>query len=191
MVNSGDMVDTALHSQLKEDRSRSRYDTRKNPEKVISDFNSCYAEPAVYVKDGVTPKIIRIIFEDPSDCPWTIEIQTEGFRSVTLGEVWTALYKGLNEKITPSEWSLYTYRLPFSLSVERQRAWRIASSERRRELNVRDKSILRVDWLKCSRGVYFVGLRRDDNLAKKLLLPGMAPCEYTYVAKFSTLAIDK
>lgn len=186
MSRPSEYLSPGLHHLLQEDRSRPRYDVRKHPEQAVPEFDTFCSEPALLADIGPTPRMIRIIFEDPGDMPWTIDIRAKGKRYITLEEVLIGIYDALHERVSPSEFALFRMRIPHSLFESRERQWKLMIKERRRTSAHDDHTLLRVDWLRCYRGPYFVSLRKNDSLAQQLLLPGMGKCEHTYVARFSS-----
>ncbi|KAH7108029.1 hypothetical protein BKA62DRAFT_4299 [Auriculariales sp. MPI-PUGE-AT-0066] len=87
-------------------------------------------EPAT----GSRATFLRIVFED---CPWTINVCGVRGRPVTPADIFKALYQGLAQPMTNTEWSL--------ADDTRRRAIHKANLKRRSAKVVGD--VRRVDWL--------------------------------------------
>ena len=164
--------------------SRPRYDIRKCPGEALPDFNHHYNEPVIKVEGMEDPRRIRIIFEDPSDVPWTIEVRATGRSYISLGDLWNEIFNSLQKPVERSEWALTMLSLPSTLRGHKKRSLNSLMKNRCQALQA--GRLLRVDWLHSSFGTYFVGLKKADNTADSMLLPGEQKCEYTFVAKFSS-----
>jgi hypothetical protein len=108
------------------------------------------------------------------DFPWTVAISTNDARPLTVIDVLEALYDSLYKEVRRSEWAL---------AVDMQRYLMLKANKVRRRATV-PMGIRRVDWLgpRCM----FRGLERDEELARKRLMPGDRPGD-VWVVRFGSL----
>ncbi|GJJ06434.1 hypothetical protein Clacol_000626 [Clathrus columnatus] len=108
------------------------------------------------------------------DFPWTIAISTTNGQPLTVIDVLEALYESLHKEVRRSEWAL---------AIDVQRYLMMKANKNRRKSTVA-MGIRRVDWLgsRCM----FKGLEKDDELARKRLMPGDQPSD-VWVVRFGTI----
>ncbi|KIJ49502.1 hypothetical protein M422DRAFT_225291 [Sphaerobolus stellatus SS14] len=108
------------------------------------------------------------------DFPWTLAISTQDSRPLTVMDVLEALYQTLHKEVRRSEWAL---------APDVQRYIMLKANKARRKSTMA-MGIRRVDWLgtRC----LFRGLERDDDLARRRLMPGDQPTE-VWVARFGSM----
>lgn len=111
------------------------------------------------------------------DFPWSIDIDALG-SPITCDNIWTAIYKALQEPIADSEWGMIAGDKDRTRKVER-------AAKRRQELE-KDKSkrLKRVDWLMD--GFIFRGLEKDEDFAKRRLAYADAEYPETLIVKMAT-----
>jgi hypothetical protein len=127
------------------------------------------------------------------DFPWTIELTPHtGYggakQPVYVGDLWEAIYQILHEPVAESEWAL----LALGWGERRRRENIERAADRRRERarakgdreGAKDKRILRIDWL--GEETVFKGLEKDDEFAKKVLLPTQEHWDDTWVIKMGS-----
>lgn len=98
-----------------------------------------------------------------------------GSGGVTCGDVWKALHSALQEPLKDSEWALVN-----GTSGEWSRRQRVEEAAAARTSG--DTELLRIDWL--GEETVFRGLDREDDFARRRLLPGGEECEETWVVRF-------
>ncbi|KAF8585921.1 hypothetical protein K439DRAFT_1632186 [Ramaria rubella] len=108
------------------------------------------------------------------DFPWTVAVSRNDGRPLTVIDVFEALHESLQKEVRRSEWAL-------AADVQRYIMLKANKARRRSETAMR---IRRVDWLgtRCM----FRGLERDEDLARKRLMPGDNPGEM-WAVRFSSL----
>ena len=116
-------------------------------------------------------KHMRLIFKT---LPWTVDVTSE--TAITCGDIWKAIYNSLQEKLEDSEWALLNTGPELLEGYSTNRKSVLEAMETRKG----DKPI-RVDWL--GDRIFFKGLERDEEFAKKRLLPGSTDCPETWVFK--------
>jgi len=105
--------------------------------------------------------------------PWTIDIDSNS--TVTVGDVWDAMYLALQEPIVDSEWGFIARDEKLRKSVESAMKQRISADP------MADKRPKRIDLLGDS--TLFRGLEKDDEYARAILLPTAKAWSETWVIK--------
>ncbi|KAH8119052.1 hypothetical protein DFH11DRAFT_1562722 [Phellopilus nigrolimitatus] len=178
----------ALHPVLAADTSLVNFDARVVPRNGIDAraYTRFRDEPAT-----MRPTLhLRLISQD---FPWVFDIDhraahAKGYTHyVTCGDVWKALCNGLAGQLLDAEWTLLlTSKGPIADkdNSERKRMVERIIATRQHEVG---RFARRVDWL--GRNVMFRGLVRNEDFARKILLPGREPCTDTYIVKFAPLKV--
>ncbi|KAI6121890.1 hypothetical protein EDD16DRAFT_862185 [Pisolithus croceorrhizus] len=155
-----------LNSTLAADTTLVRYDVRKAPYDGILFSTAAQLGPTSALSSPSSA--IRIISRS---FPWTLDIQAP----VTCAAVFDGLYKMLQEPLADSEWGIVC-------TLDKSRRETIEKAAKARMERDKVKKLKRIDWLGDMTA--FKGLEKDDEFEKKRLLPEMAPCPETWVAKF-------
>jgi hypothetical protein len=160
---------------LASDTTVVRFDARNKPEASVPTaiFDASRLTPASSVPI-YTMRILSRSF------PWTIDIVSGSgpgpASPITCAAVWQAIYAALQEPIEDSEWGLALGDRGRREIIEQ------AAAKRRVEDGDTDKKLKRIDWL--GDATIFKGLDRDDDFAKRRLLPGSTPCVDTWIVTF-------
>ncbi|KAF8513106.1 hypothetical protein BU17DRAFT_53438, partial [Hysterangium stoloniferum] len=110
------------------------------------------------------------------DFPWTVAISTNDARPLTVIDVIEGLYDSLNKAVRRSEWAL---------AADVQRYLMLKANKARRRATVA-MGIRRVDWLgtRCM----FKGLEKDEELARRRIMPGDRPSD-VWVVRFGSTGL--
>lgn len=169
---------STLHAVLAEDTTLVNFDVRVAPKQaIISQAFKRFREDPATVRPTNHLRLIS------HDFPWTIEIDYRDYapgsqrRVVTCGDVWHALHTALACELSSSEWAILATSSS-SDQIERKRVMERVIAVRPYE---EGKYPRRYDWL--GRKVIFRGLAKDDDLSRKVLIPGKEPCAETWVVK--------
>ncbi|TDL21427.1 hypothetical protein BD410DRAFT_789870 [Rickenella mellea] len=161
-----------LNPVLEYGKSLLHIDIRRPPRESIA--RSAYYDHRDLRATGRPTRHMRIVAKE---IPWVIDVRPRhGVEYVSCGDVWNALYNGLQVPLKDSEWGL-------AGGAVRNRRDLIEEAAERRFERMDDVELQRVDWL--VEKTIFQGLQRDVDLWKRRLLPGTDECSDTYVAKFS------
>ncbi|OJA09259.1 hypothetical protein AZE42_02018 [Rhizopogon vesiculosus] len=179
------------------------YDLRYPPISLSFPSSSPYADCGSDVlRVPLTPSPPRRIRLISLDFPWAFDIDDvrgPGEAGVTCLEVLSALYAALQRPLTDTEWGSAGEDKHASLLKARDRRLaiipvdnsrtRTRSTMRFADANqgptLRDPVVLRVDWLGSR--VAFGGLVKDDEFARRRLIPGAKEPPETWVVKFQIL----
>ena len=146
-------------------------DVRKTPERFSYSYGQYrfLSDAAVY---GTTCRSLRLVSHE---FPWMIEVRPSMDGFVTCFDVLYQLYHYLNSDMKHTDWALVLEQ-----KEEIRNAIQKTTETRLRTAGDGAKA-KRVDWL--VKNVYFRGLIKDDEFAKKRLPPGESLAEHTYVVK--------
>jgi hypothetical protein len=161
-----------LNPLLASDTAMVRFDVRNKPEDSIpaTTFHASRLTPA-YSAPVSSMRLLSRSF------PWTIDIVGGPGNPITCEAVWQALHAALQEPIADSEWG-------FALSDRGRKEDIEQAAKRRLEDGDTDRKLKRIDWL--GDRTTFKGLDKDDDFAKRRLLPGSSPCAETWIVRFDT-----
>ncbi|KAF9539937.1 hypothetical protein CPC08DRAFT_717381 [Agrocybe pediades] len=157
-----------LNPVLADDTTLLRFDTKVKPTSTIPTpvYLNHRHQPA-FLKETKHMRIISKSF------PWQIDIVTH--INVTVEDVWMSVYNALQQPIADSEWGFIIKEKDAKENVEKAMKKRL-DADRNAE-----KVARRIDYLgDCT---LFRGLEKDDEYAKKRLLPFSQKCEETWVIK--------
>lgn len=163
---------------LASDTTRVLYDVRVAPRTAIE----YYGQYRDIFATRLAAQHVRLVSRE---FPWTFDIDLRASREngyggegyVTCGDVWKAIYNGLQEPIKDGEWALLVTGGGFS---ERRR--NIERGLERRGVG-EGRYPRRIDWL--GKDCLFRGIGRDEEYAARVLLPGREYCPDTYLMKFA------
>ncbi|KAG1715775.1 hypothetical protein ID866_1399 [Astraeus odoratus] len=155
-----------LNPGLAADTTQVRYDVRKAPYDGILLSTAAQLGPTLALSPPSSS--IRIISHS---FPWTLDIPAP----VTCAAVFDGLYKMLQKHLVDSEWGIVCL-------VDKGRRETIEKAAKARAEKDNDKRLKRIDWL--GETTAFKGLEKDEEFAKKRLLPGDTACPETWVVKF-------
>ena len=113
-----------------------------------------------------------------SDLPWTISVKAANGQYVTVGEVYEAIFNGLQGVVTHPEYRLTEPRTRKKMADQYQKR----CTQYPLEHNEHARGIKRVDYL-LHRNV-FGGLKRDDKQAEELMMLNDQKMQYTWVLTF-------
>lgn len=166
------LPDLSLNALLRPETTTVVFDVREDPNTFLllgsrqrPSRQTHTSLPAVRTRSHT----LRIISRD---FLWTIDIRNPAHAPVTCEDVYRAIYSALNLGIADSEWG--------GAGERKKQDIEMANRVRRKSVFVGD--IRRVDWL--GNKPMFLGLFKDDEFAKKRLMPRGEECEETWVAVF-------
>jgi hypothetical protein len=154
------------------------FDVRREPRRTIpaNVYNTLGSKYAIAGPQPATR--IRLISKH---MPWTIDIahgRVFGVDSevpITCEYLWNKLYQALQMPIEPGEWALIATK-----DEEKAEAMKAAAKSRAQEGG--DAALKRIDYL--GKHTMFRGLKKDETLEQKMLLPGNGNSSQTWVVKF-------
>lgn len=177
-----------MHPVLARDTTLVKYDLKRPPREVI--FRDIYERHKTELATRRPTYFMRLISKD---MPWSIDIDFRREASkqggygygyvayaVNVGDIWKTLYSAMQEPLRDSEWALL---LDSSWSEREARRRNIEQAGSKRTIEGGKGSFVRrLDWLGDK--TVFRGLTKDDELARRRLMPGMQWCEDTWVVRF-------
>ncbi|EIN11771.1 hypothetical protein PUNSTDRAFT_131926 [Punctularia strigosozonata HHB-11173 SS5] len=153
-----------------------QWDVRHPPNSNIppNDYNHLGRFPVIPQSQ---PTHIRLISKN---FPWTIDIvhskkiYLPSPEPVSCAYMWEKLYQALQSPLEAGEWAL--------ISEDEEKATAIKEAAAERATRDGDQHIKRIDYLRGH--TMFRGLKKNEELEQRILLPGEEVCAQTWVVKF-------